>query len=181
MRLAFGYKTGVGKRSCIRYLITKYGGTQLSFQTGIAGIVNYAQLQCNTPRVNDAQFVRQCMEWSRKHNETVWVDRMENQIDDWHRGNLYITDMNYKNEFDMLRRKNVLLIRIDSDRCAADNVHELDMVPIGDWDVVLRNTTDMDDLFGKLDTIVSKEADYTPQHSSDLFIPGVSSASYRNF
>lgn len=178
MRLAFGYKSRVGKDTCVDYLISKYGGKKLSFASPLYDILHYAQRACGFEQVKDRKFLQYVgTEWARGQNNSVWLDKVKEQLRVSSEANLYISDLRFCNEFEMLRKQGVTLIRLDSDRALIDE-HEssisLDETTDSMWDYIIENNGTLPDLFLSLDNMVAAIKDSKVVSYEDDFIPGVS-------
>ena len=178
MRLAFGYKSRVGKDTCVDYLISKYGGKKLSFASPLYDILHYAQRACGFEQVKDRKFLQYVgTEWARGQNNSVWLDKVKEQLRTDPEPNLYISDLRFCNEFEMLRKQGVTLIRLDSDRALIDD-HEssisLDETTDDMWDYIIENNRPLPFLFQALDEMVAAINDRKVLSYEDDFIPGVS-------
>lgn len=178
MRLAFGYKSRVGKDTCVEYLISKYGGKKVSFASPLYNILHYAQRACGFPEQKDRKFLQYVgTEWARNQCNNVWLDKVSETLKADSTTNMYISDLRFLNEFESLRRQNVTLIRIDSKRALIDD-HEsstsLDSVDADRWDYIVENSSSLQDLYTSLDSIVTDLNKGTHTGYGEDFVPGVS-------
>jgi hypothetical protein len=58
IKIAFGYKMGVGKDEACSYLIKKYGGEKISFASPLYDIQHHAQRVCGFEEEKDRQFLQ---------------------------------------------------------------------------------------------------------------------------
>ena len=164
MKIAFGYKMGVGKDTAVEYLINKYGGKQISFASPIYDILNYAQNRCGFKKEKDRQFLQYIgTEWARKKEENIWVRLALESISE--NTNNFLSDVRFKNELDALKNDNWICIKINKEKVeknregTGNTKHssetELDCVPDDYWDYIINNNGSIEDFYKQLDNIVS--------------------------
>ena len=163
LKIAFGFRAGVGKSTAVSYLIEKYGGVEASFAAPLYAIMNYAQGMCGFEKVKDRKFLQWVgTEWARQQNTNVWVDRL---MDTYDKGrSVYVSDVRFRNEFDRLRAEGFTLICLTRSKYTGfgngDKQHESETALAGDdiqWDFTIDNNTDnIDDLYTQLDKIVAQ-------------------------
>lgn len=56
--IAFCGGMGIGKNTCVDYLIDKYGGVRLAFTDPLYDIKHYAQTICGFPHEKDRKFLQ---------------------------------------------------------------------------------------------------------------------------
>ena len=163
MKIAFGYKMGVGKDTAVEYLIKKYGGKQISFASPIYDILNYAQNRCGFKKEKDRQFLQYVgTEWARKKEENIWVRlALESTTDDT---NNFLSDVRFKNELNALKKNNWICVKINRDvieknrEGTGNNKHssetELDSVSDENWDYVIYNNGSIKDFYQNIDNII---------------------------
>lgn len=169
LRIAFGYEARVGKDASADFLIQEYGGTRLSFARVLYDIQTYAQRACGFPEVKDRTFLQWLgTEWGRKQDPNVWVKIVERQIEAASpTANLYVIDVRFPNEMEMLRRHGFLLVNLtrnQGDRMATfgngSTAHASETALSGPdvkWDKVIENNGSLKDLHLKLFKMVEVE------------------------
>lgn len=158
MKIAFGYKMGVGKDTACKFMHDNYGGQVISFAEPIYMILNYAQDVCSFPREKDRQFLQYIgSEWARKKDPNVWVNYLLNRGK--RVGNVYVSDVRYKNEFYALKADGFVLVKIlrdnQEDRTGTGSTThssevELDSVPDNQWDYIVDNNGSIEDFYSSL-------------------------------
>ena len=112
-RIAFGCQARVGKDTACEYLVNKYGGTVFSFAAPLYEILYFAQDVCGFERAKDRKFLQYIgTEWARAQNPTVWIDIMRKQLEQAS-GPLFISDIRFANEADMLHKLGFTLVKIE--------------------------------------------------------------------
>jgi hypothetical protein len=164
MKIAFGYKMGVGKDESVSYLIGKYGGAKVSFSSPLYDILNYAQKRCGFSLEKDRQFLQYVgTSWARAKDPDVWIDIALSEAPQVE--NLYISDLRFRNEFDILRREGWILVKIQRSNLDVDarsgtgsSTHtsetELDDTDDREWNYIITNDKSLNDLHNFLDNIV---------------------------
>jgi hypothetical protein len=162
MKIAFGYRMGVGKDTAVNYLIQKHGGTRVSFAGPIYDILAYAQKRCGFTPHKDRQFLQYIgAEWGRRQDPDIWV-KLALEASAETQGNVFISDLRFPNEFEALKRDGwicVKLIRTDpEDRVGtgtATHISEtaLDGVPDEEWDYVIANDGTLEEFEAKIKQI----------------------------
>jgi len=164
MKIAFGYKMGAGKSCACEHLISKYGGTQISFAAPIYDIQRYAQKRCGFVQEKDRQFLQYVgTQWARNKEPDVWVRlAMESTPT---KGNSFMSDLRFPNEFEALKKNGWTCVKLlrnhqEERKGSGSHAHEseiaLDVIPNDKWDVVLENTGTLEDFYKRLDNLVVK-------------------------
>lgn len=166
IKIAFGYKMGVGKDEACSYLSNKYDGEKISFASPIYDIQTYAQLRCGFSNEKDRQFLQYVgTEWARKKDPDVWIRLAIN--DSPKEGNVFLSDLRFQNEFYALKKEGWHCVKIDrsfSDiekRKGTGSVsHEsetsLDSLNETEWDYVIKNNDTIENFHNSLDTLYLK-------------------------
>jgi hypothetical protein len=165
MKVAFGYKMGVGKDSAVSYLVQKHGGKHISFAKPIYDILHYAQKKCGFPVCKDRHFLQYVgTEWGRSHEENVWV-RLALESVELNENN-FISDLRYLNEFKALKDSGWKCVKISrrvekvgkEREGTGSSYHssevELDKVREEEWDYIISNDSDLEEFYGKIDEMV---------------------------
>jgi hypothetical protein len=161
LKIAFGDQMGVGKDTCVEYLIEKYGGVKVSFAEPLYDILNYAQKVCNYKSEKDRKFLQFVgTEWARSINENVWVELLlqkSRSIDD----NMFVSDIRFINELTALKDDGWTCVKLN--RCSVDDnrkgsgttKHDSEKGIVDErWDYVISNDDTLEELYRKLDDIV---------------------------
>lgn len=166
MKIAFGYKMGVGKDEAVCYLAKKFGGVKISFSEPLYDIMHYAQDICGFPREKDRKFLQYVgTEWARNKNNDVWVNIAINKSYSNKNENFYISDLRFPNEFETLKRTGwtcVKIIRSHQEDRKGSGSHShssetcLDGVLDEQWDYIIYNLGSLKDFYNKLDVLVDK-------------------------
>ena len=169
MKIAFGYKAGSGKDTCVDYLIKKHGGKKIAFSEPLYDILNYAQNICGFEHTKDRKFLQFIgTEWGRETNPNIWVELALKKCCNTS-NNFYCSDVRFLNEFEALRNNGWTLIKLVRDedilRIGNGNTNhvsetQLDLLPDGKWDYIIDNNGTLEDLYVKLDKIVSYNISY---------------------
>lgn len=165
MKIAFGYKMGVGKDTAVSFLIKKYGGKHISFASPIYDILNYAQERCGFKKEKDRHFLQYIgTEWARKKDKNVWINIA---IESANKKNNFISDLRFKNEFTALKNDGWICVKIyreniDVDRTGSGNGKhsseiELDSVSDEEWDYVVYNNISLENFLKQIDEIYLKQ------------------------
>jgi hypothetical protein len=157
MRIAFGYKAGSGKSTAVKYLIEKYGGIEKSFAEPLYKILHYAQDVCHFEKTKDRQFLQYIgTEWARKKNDSVWINLLLESIL-FENGNIFISDLRFRNEFNVIDKKGfvtVLIIRDASQQLNHESENSLDGDDVK-WNYIIRNNGTLEEFYEKLDRLVA--------------------------
>lgn len=161
-KVAFGYKAGSGKDSCVEYLINKYGGIKLGFADPVYDILHYAQKACNIKTHKDRGFLQYIgTEWGRKEDPDMWVKLLFTKIPS--SKNCYISDVRFPNELKALKDNGWCCIKLNRNiqktrEGTGDLQHsseiELDKISDYEWDFIIDNNGTLEELFCKLDDML---------------------------
>lgn len=163
MKIAFGYKAGSGKDTCVDFLIKKYGGCKLAFSDPIYDILHYAQKICNMEQGKDRGFLQYIgTEWGRNKDPDMWAKLLISKVP--RDGNCYISDLRFPNELKMLKDNRWVCIKINrviqNDREGTGSLQHssenvLDDISDKEWDFVINNNGSLEDLFSKVEDIMN--------------------------
>ena len=160
IKIAFGYKMGVGKDEACSYLIKKYGGDKISFASPIQ---RYAQRVCGFEEEKDRKFLQFIgTEWARKKDFDVWLKLVIKNTQS--EGNFFLSDLRFPNELYGLKKEGwfcVNIVRqIDSEKRTGSSSHEsetaLDNIKSEEWDYLLKNDGSLEEFHSKLDSLYFK-------------------------
>lgn len=161
MKIAFGFRMGVGKDEAVKYLSNKYGGVVIYFAEPIYDIMKYAQKVAGFPYEKDRKFLQWVgTEWARNIDNNVWVNKTIKKIPK--EGNVYISDLRFLNEFEALKINGwtcVKLIReVDNIRAGTGSTFHiseniLENIPDKDWNYIIENNGTLEEFHNKLDKL----------------------------
>lgn len=161
MKIAFGYKAGSGKSTAVDYLIRKYGGVERSFAAPLYDILYYAQKTCRFSIGKDRSFLQYVgTEWARAKDDGVWIKLLLESISQ-EKGNIFVSDLRFENEFDALKNNGfltILIIRNDSERKidSISQTHSSENSLHGEkkWDYTVENNSTLQHFYESLDKII---------------------------
>lgn len=134
MRIAISGKCRSGKDTVADIIISNLGGTwtRMSFASALYKCASSIQTILGIPVEKDGLLLQTIGEGLRKHyGENVWVDIVEAYIDTHPLENIIITDLRYRNEMEMLSKRNFEIIRINRKQRPVDrdpnHISEVDL------------------------------------------------------
>lgn len=99
--------------------------------------------------------------WGRSQSPDYWLEKIVSQP-----GKIVVTDVRIKHEYEIFKNAGAITIRIEADRdiresrggklVGEDDVTEVDLDNIQDWDYIICNNTDYETLKRKVLEIVEK-------------------------
>lgn len=99
--------------------------------------------------------------WGRAQNPDYWLEKIVAQ-----EGNIVVTDVRIKHEYEVFKKAGAISIRIEADRnirearggklIGEDDITEVDLDNIQDWDFLIDNNTDYETLRKNVLKIVEK-------------------------
>lgn len=99
--------------------------------------------------------------WGRRQSPDYWLQKIIEQ-----EGNIVVTDVRIKHEYETFKRAGAITIRVEADRdirearggalVGEDDVTEVDLDNIQDWDFLIDNNTDYETLKNRVLTIVEE-------------------------
>lgn len=99
--------------------------------------------------------------WGRQQSPDYWLEKIIAQ-----EGNIVVTDVRIKHEYEIFKKAGAISIRVEADRdvresrggklIGEDDVTEVDLDNIQDWDFVIDNNTDYETLKTNVLKIVEK-------------------------
>jgi hypothetical protein len=165
MKIAFGYKMGVGKDEAVSYIRRKIDGRQISFAGPLYSIMFYAQEVCGFEKQKDRQFLQYVgTEWAREKDPDIWV-RLAIENASRMLGNLFLTDLRFPNEFEALKNDGWLCVKINrsstegregSGKKSHHSEKALDLVHDNRWDYIIDNNGTLEEFYKKLDILILK-------------------------
>ena len=97
--------------------------------------------------------------WGRKQSPDYWLKKIIEQ-----KGNIVVTDVRIKHEYEVFKKAGAITIRVNVDReirearggklIGENDITEIDLDNIQDWDFVIDNNTDYETLYKNISKIV---------------------------
>ena len=175
MKVAFGYKMGVGKDTCCNIMKKLYGGEIVSFAGPLYDILYYTQNICGFKKEKDRKFLQFVgTEWVRNIDEEVWIKILIDKTKNF--GNFFISDLRFKNELNYLKKNGWICIKIkrnsSEDRknggCLEHIIeNQLDKIKDSEWDFIIDNNDSEEKLIMKIQNIFGK-TEYTNEKFHDI-------------
>ena len=159
--LAFGCEARVGKDTAVEYLMTKKGGLQKSFASPLYDIQDYTYKRLGLDPQKDRRFLQIIGDWGRQKNPHLFIKVVLREIDS-RKGNIYVSDVRYPNEFFSLKNRGFTMVRLtrenrfvsaDAKIATHSSENSLQNYP---WDIILSNDGGLSDLYTKLDRVYTK-------------------------
>jgi hypothetical protein len=157
VKIAFGYKRGVGKDTSCDYLIKKYGGEKLSFAQPLYKILHFAQTVCSFEQTKDRKFLQFIgTEWARSINNDVWVNLLVEQTKKYKDNrNIFVSDLRFQNEFKALKDHGFICVHLKSLKDSPTegyNNHssDMDLDNFDGWDYTIENYSSLEYLYHQL-------------------------------
>ena len=165
LKIAFGGNMGSGKDHAGNYLKTKYGGTCVSFAKPIYDILYYAQDRCQITRNKDRRFLQLVgTDWGRSLDPNLWINLLLTSTEITEE-NCYLTDLRFENEFNSLKDKSWICIKIirecdTRERAGTGSAHhssELSLrnIPNEHWNYIIDNNGSLEEFESQLDKIIT--------------------------
>ena len=162
--LAFGCEARVGKDSAVEYLITKNDGIKISFASPLYDIQDYTHKRLGLDPQKDRRFLQIIGDWGRQKNLHLFINVLLREIDNSKKGDIYVSDVRYPNEFFCLKNRGFTMVRltrenrfVSADKKIATHSSENSLQDYP-WDIILSNNEGLSDLYTKLDRVYTKLA-----------------------
>lgn len=141
MRIALAGRSGAGKTTMVRQLIQIFGGTELNFADPLKKIMTFIQDTCNIPYEKDRTLLQWIgTDWGRNKDELLWVNLLEKELESIE-GNVFIGDLRFPNEMEMLKKHGFICIYISAGHCATEQMHahisETSLSDKDNWDLII--------------------------------------------
>ena len=124
-------------------------GDIIKLEYGKLNNVSYEEIEANKPKYR--QGLIDLGNWGRAQHPDYWLRKIINQ-----EGNIVVTDVRLKHEYEVFKAAGAISIRIEVERdlreqrggklVGEDDVTEIDLDNIQDWDFVICNNTDYETL-----------------------------------
>ena len=134
-------------------------GDVIKLEYGKKYNVTYEEIEANKPKYR--QGLIDLGNWGREQDPDYWLKRIVEQ-----EGNIVVTDVRMKHEYEVFKTAGAISIRIEADRelrelrggklVGEDDVTEVDLDDIRDWDYIIDNNKDYETLRRNVLKIVQK-------------------------
>ena len=121
--------------------------------------LTYEEIEANKPKYR--QGLIDLGNWGRSQNPDYWIEKIIAQ-----KGNIVVTDVRMKHEYEVFKKAGAISIRVEALReirearggklVAENDVTEVDLDNIQDWDFLIDNNTDYETLRKNVLKIVEK-------------------------
>ena len=134
-------------------------GDVIKLEYGRLNKVTYDEIEANKPKYR--QGLIDLGNWGRSQDKDYWLKKIVEQ-----KGNIVVTDVRIKHEYELFKSYGAISIRIEADRdlresrggklIGEDDVTEIDLDNIPDWDYIIDNNKDYETLKKNVLSIVEK-------------------------
>ena len=134
-------------------------GDIIKLEYGRQNNITYDEIESNKPKYR--QGLIDLGNWGRSQNPDYWLNKIIAQ-----EGNIVVTDVRIKHEYEVFKNAGAISIRIEADRdirekrggklIGEDDVTEVDLDNIQDWDFLVDNNKDFSTLEKNILKIVEK-------------------------
>ena len=156
MIITFSGKQYSGKDTAAKILLEEMKdfrrcamGDIIKIEYGKLNNLTYEEIEAN--KVQYRQGLIDLGNWGRSQSPDYWLDKIIAQ-----EGNIVVTDVRIKHEYDMFKKAGAITIRVEAEReirelrggklIGEDDVTEVDLDNIQDWDFVIDNNKDYETL-----------------------------------
>jgi len=164
LKIAFGYKAGVGKDTAVNYLVSTKGGTNVKFSSGLYELMRFAQNKLGFTQCKDREFLQTVGMWARGVDEDIWTKITQREIKglNLERSNIFISDVRFRNEFQMLKEEGFYMVKIirenENMKGAETGNHvsetSLDFLPDSSWDHIIYNDGSITDFYNSINEVL---------------------------
>ena len=134
-------------------------GDIIKIEYGRLNNLTYEEIEANKAQYR--QGLIDLGNWGRKQSPDYWLQKIIEQ-----EGNIVVTDVRIKHEYETFKRAGAITIRVEADRdirearggalVGEDDVTEVDLDSIQDWDFLIDNNKDYETLENKVLAIVEE-------------------------
>lgn len=134
-------------------------GDIIKLEYGKLNNVTYEEIEANKPKYR--QGLIDLGNWGRSQDQDYWLKKIVEQ-----EGNIVVTDVRIKHEYELFKSFGAISIRIEADRSLREqrggkligenDVTEIDLDDIQDWDYIIDNNKDYETLKKNILSIVEK-------------------------
>lgn len=160
MKIAFGFKQRSGKDTCVDYLISKYGGKKITFAKPLYDALYAVQDIFKLPRGKDRKFLQMVGDWAREKDDNIFVNLA---LKDSFTCNKFCNDLRFIIEYKALKEDGWTCIKVNRNRdiyqlqgLTHKSETELEILRDEEWDYIIDNNGDLEELYNKLDCIIVK-------------------------
>ena len=156
MIITFSGKQYSGKDTAAKILLEEMKdfrrcamGDIIKIEYGKLNNLTYEEIEAN--KVQYRQGLIDLGNWGRNQSPDYWLDKIIAQ-----EGNIVVTDVRIKHEYNMFKKAGAVTIRVEAEReirelrggklIGEDDVTEVDLDNIQDWDFVIDNNKDYETL-----------------------------------
>ena len=134
-------------------------GDIIKIEYGKLNNISYEEIEANKPKYR--QGLIDLGNWGRAQSPNYWLEKIIAQ-----EGNIVVTDVRIKHEYEVFKKAGAIAIRVEVDRdlrearggklVGEDDVTEVDLDNIQDWDYIIDNNKDYETLKKNVLKIVQK-------------------------
>ena len=134
-------------------------GDVIKLEYGKLNNITYEEIEANKPKYR--QGLIDLGNWGRAQSQDYWLEKIIAT-----EGNIVVTDVRIKHEYELFKSAGAISIRLEADRdiresrggklIGEDDVTEVDLDDIRDWDYIIDNNTDYETLKKNVLSIVQK-------------------------
>ena len=134
-------------------------GDIIKIEYGKLNNISYEEIEANKPKYR--QGLIDLGNWGRAQSPNYWLEKIIAQ-----EGNIVVTDVRIKHEYEVFKKAGAIAIRVEVDRdlrearggklVGEDDVTEVDLDNIQDWDYIIDNNKDYETLKRNVLEIVQK-------------------------
>ncbi len=134
-------------------------GDVIKLEYGRLNNITYEEIEANKPKYR--QGLIDLGNWGRAQSQDYWLEKIIAT-----EGNIVVTDVRIKHEYELFKSAGAISIRLEADRdiresrggklIGEDDVTEVDLDDIRDWDYIIDNNTDYETLKKNVLLIVQK-------------------------
>ena len=134
-------------------------GDIIKIEYGKTHNISYEEIEANKPKYR--QGLIDLGNWGRSQSPDYWLDKIISQ-----EGKIVVTDVRIKHEYEVFKKAGAIAIRVEADRAlrearggkliGEEDVTEVDLDNIQDWDFLVDNNKDYETLKKNIEKIVSK-------------------------
>ena len=121
--------------------------------------ISYEEIEANKPKYR--QGLIDLGNWGRLQSSDYWLEKIISQ-----EGNIVVTDVRIKHEYEVFKKAGAITIRIEAERelrearggelIGEDDITEIDLDDIQDWDYIIDNNKDYETLRKSVLELVQK-------------------------
>ena len=134
-------------------------GDIIKIEYGRLNNITYEEIEANKPKYR--QGLIDLGNWGRSQSPDYWLKKIIEQ-----EGNIVVTDVRIKHEYETFKKAGAITIRVEAERdirearggklIGEDDVTEVDLDNIQDWDFVIDNNKDYETLKENVLKIIEK-------------------------